>query len=122
MTWVKTLKTKYMKELIKSYQELNELIRKVINFKGMHEMPIVIRLEEKWRVEHDLLTIQNNEVSEDEIDDECNYRWIISSKSMKGKELYSGIYDEYTILMAYPEDERWNETSILIFKTENFIY
>lgn len=71
----------------------------------------------KWSLDRDTLQIHEN-LDEDSDD---YYEYTVSSYSAKGERLYMGEIGDLTLLMAYPSHERYDDTEIIILKTQNKI-
>ena len=103
--------------LLKSHINFMELIAKTIDY-GQSESWVVqdYFVDKKWSVDGANLTIfENDENGED------FYEFTISSYSALGQKLFTGTIGVYTLFLGYPEHLSYDNSEILILKTENRI-
>lgn len=104
-------------ELLSANDVLSAEIGKIINYGDLGGEPISNLLSREW-------TMNGTMVLFDRSDDENNMyeycAWQISSLGARGEELFCGKSDGIFYAMAYPEDENWDDTQILILDLDKF--
>lgn len=103
-------------EMMKIKNQLQTKVLNLIDYNSDDNSPIV---EENcyWAIEDDELILIEAETSEDVeemIDNGDYYVHTISSYSAKGEKLYLGEEDDFTFVMAYPQDESYDNTTIFM--------
>ena len=96
------------------YQETLNNILSFIGYNSHDFMEIEILENSKWNIVDDNLYLQLMEDSDDV------YDFIISSYSAQGKKLFMKKDDTYTYIMAYDEEDNYDDTSIFIVQNCNF--
>lgn len=115
------LKLIEMQKLLDSHKRLYELIRKIINYEQVDDSPIAVYLDEPWFIDNTKLVILFDDEEFEGFEQWYEYHYTISSLGTKGKELYMGVHTDYTVIMAYPEDGNWEDSSIFILSNEKQI-
>jgi hypothetical protein len=107
---------KIVQKHLKERDSINEELKKVMGY--CDDSPIHLELERQFSIDGDSLYLQadENPLSEDAGN---YYSYTISSLGAKGEELFMGEIDEVIFVMVYPEDENWDDTTILILNLKN---
>lgn len=97
---------------IKESKIIHKDIMKLIGYDGYNNSPLE-KNDSPWGMSSDELRIFT--------DGNCDdyYSYTISSYSARGKQLFMGETDGYCVIMAYPSDESYENTTIFIFDEKN---
>ena len=105
-----------LEEYLKINKDLREIIFKSMGFKFIDwESPIEYEPDTKFSID-----IANCELVFYDKDNEAYY-YNTSSIGMKCEEIYLTEIDDKVVIMAYPEDGSWSNTTIFILNKENQI-
>ncbi|MCK9477606.1 MAG: hypothetical protein M0R46_16950 [Candidatus Muirbacterium halophilum] len=104
-----------IKEMLDAQQKLRDKVLSVIGYDSYDDSPIELNDEDEWQLDGEELYIAvENMPMEEALEEGEYYGYTVSSYSMKGEKLYTGEIDDHTIVMAYPQDEMWDDTRIYI--------
>ena len=96
-----------LETFLESYNDFNDFIKEIIKYTGDLDSSI-----EKW---NNTFTITDDSLELYENDDEYDVDfYVISSHATKGDKIYMGEYQNYIVLMAYPDSGDWRDTTIFI--------
>lgn len=96
-------------EILKFIEDRNNICTKISDIIGyrsnMSDVPFLDYTKFEWSTQEESLFIKE----EDEI-----YSYMISSYSSKDEKFYKGESDGYMYVMAYDDNDEWNDTHIFI--------
>lgn len=105
-------------ELLKVRDELQDKVIKIIGYGSSDDSPIEFE-EGYWILDGDeLLILEKDEEPNNSYDEGMYYGFTVSSYSSKGEKLYIGEQDGYTFVMAYPMDDRYDNTTIFMLNNK----
>ena len=100
-----------LEQHLENYNKFKEFIAEIIDY-PIEDLSEGFEVWDKWwNINDDELKIITEE---DGLETGEYYDYTISSYRMKGEKLYMGEYEDYVIVMAYPDSEMWDNTIIYI--------
>lgn len=103
-----------IRDKVNVYLNFKVEIAKIIGYTDLYET-ITPLLHTKWAMKDGLINFDR--LKEGDMWD--YFTLIISSLGMKNEIFFMGEEDGLHFIMAYPEDDMWNETEIYIFDNKN---
>jgi hypothetical protein len=105
-----------IKKFNKEHEAIVEDLKKIMGY--CDYSPISVELDSQFVIDEGRFLLQADDEPIDE--DEGNYyAYTISSLSDAGEKLFIGEDNSQIYLMAYPEDERWEDTTIFVLSKSN---
>jgi hypothetical protein len=117
LTIEREISTNFLNDIhgtLNGYNNLRNELLKIMNL-SYDDSSLIEFIPNNWICEENTLHI--NDCIVDNSNDFYNsdyYNYNISSLASKGNTLYKGETNGYTIVMAYPEEGNWDDTTIFI--------
>ena len=108
-----------LKSYFQNQKSLYDNIGEIINYTDCDDSPLKLELDSKWFIEDDRLVILDTDEEFEGFDQWYENEYTISSLGSKGKEFFMNTSDNLFFIMAYYENENWDDTSIYILLNTN---